>query len=239
MSNKNYEESIKNVKNYEPDYEIIPILRTPEINSGDNVIIDIYWTGYGIPDESKVQILHSGLSTKDDVEVQMASIFKKIDGKFIDLVGGDAIRSISLHADNAIVFPLDKNLFFPEHKNTSNITKIDYNSEDVIKSEEISLILNSEIPHYKDEMEDSEYPPIRIKIPTTKEQSSGNIRISTTLTYTYNNKTYTSKDFVNLTVRNWVQKHRMSIKWIGIIVGILTLLITIFSLSIDIYNFIL
>lgn len=71
-------EKARQYPDYSPVYEVLPVLRTPHVDPGDSVEIDIYFSGYGTANRGKLYIAHQQPYALDEEET----------GTVISSVGG-------------------------------------------------------------------------------------------------------------------------------------------------------
>ncbi len=115
-------EVLPRVKNIEPIYSIVARARSHNIKGGENIDIDIYLTGQGIPNANKLVLLWSSPDVIDDSRPGVATycigeVTKKLNGK--DMAVPVAGRNYIAHQEldlNGIVLHLSRGYFLPVPK---------------------------------------------------------------------------------------------------------------------------
>lgn len=205
-------------------YSIVPRVRTPSINPGNSIEIEIFLTGYGDDaKDNKFQISYSSpklLEIDDKGKVGFVECCIKValnnKGKIVGVLTGNAKwkdpqtskteKAIHLH-------PLDK-----------IGTTITLNQGYFMKNKEAIRLSGKKVDE-KDarilsEMTHDGHPPILLKFNTLSNAVSGDHNIVLTLFYTDGSEVKMDQKVITIHVNNWIEKHQKTLQWIAIILGL-------------------
>lgn len=187
-------------------YTIIPVARRTHINPGDELIIDLYITGYGLPKLNKLSISFSAQEVLSDSGKSYLSIYHYDNyGNSGDFRTREEIIETS---HTTVKLPTSFFVYNPEAGNV-------YTS------------LMSEIIHSKD---NEQIGPIHIHLNTNKNIPPGTHKIYTTFTYDINDQTYQDESSLNIHVNSWTERNRRELRISAIILSVILVLFSLFNL---------
>jgi hypothetical protein len=202
--------TLQSVGSSDTAYSLIIRNRTPIVKPGQTIEIEIFFSGYGIPEKNKLVVQCSSpyIINKTDPGTYTISIGSDIDpstGKIIG-GGGNANLVTAKMSDIGITVPLGKG-FFAENTQQKNIP--DYGLEGIV---------SESVWDYN--------PPILFKINTAKNAPSGDYDIS--FVFTYGNEQNISQDYktAQFHVSSWWERNQGWIGIVGAIIALLSLLTT-------------
>lgn len=227
---------VEESEKHRPKYRVIPVVKTPEISGGDDIQIEIYFSGYGIPSKTKFHVIYSGVQLPEGSSAKLRSAVQsdfessteqQKQNKIHFQAGGEAVRVEDLGDSNHLLFIPDKPLFYP--------------TEEVFGEQSTGFTIPpsySELEYPNGGNGEQQIPPITLTIPTKSDHKSGGYDIDFTLTTTdeYGN-VFTTKETAKIKVRSWVDRNRKSLRIFAVIVGVLTTFLAIVSFGIDVYEF--
>lgn len=218
---------------HRPSYRVIPVLNTPEISGGDDIVIEIYLSGYGVPEKAKLHVVYSGIEVSKSASTTMltagASEINSTDENGNEVVfrgGGEATGTENLEKSHLIFIP-DLPLFYPTDavfgENSTGFT---------------APPSHSELEYPGDNEADSMISPITLTIPTRSDHTPGDYNIELTLTTTDKHKNvYTTKETVSVRVQDWVERNNKKLRAIAVFLAIVTTGLAISSFTLDIVDF--
>jgi hypothetical protein len=204
----------------EPLHTLVLVNKTPRINPGEQVNIDIYLSGYGVPERNKLHIQWSS------PHVVARDIPGHIEGWLDHESLGDGVikpkkRSVPMTSE---VDPIGITLGLP----ISYFIDVprEPRPEDAISLRQTA----SEGAWVEPSLEDSEpKPPISLTLNTAKDAQAGDYRIMFTLTYT--NKKRLRQDYKEVPLHITSKRERLQERWqwfvyVGVLAAILSLILT-------------
>jgi len=150
----------------EPNFELVSILSTPNIDPGETIKINYYFSGIGIPvghpiDHGKLYVNFSGIEPSDNIKIEHGvQGFWSDDGSIYKVKKGESAHQVKELPENAsnVTYGLNESYFLPHEPDEGEV------SED-------------NIPPINGEFDFDGHPPISIKVPTSIDQDSGDYRI--------------------------------------------------------------
>jgi len=203
------------LKNKEPLYSVVTRPRNYNIKRGDNIEIDIYLTGLGIPGTSKIFILFSSPNIIDTSSPGIATSCiklspEKLNGKdtIVPVAGGEECVERHELDPNGITFRQLESFFLPVPK---------------------FPVLNEErllMPEVMAEKQSGGYDPISISLKTLKKAKPGDYEINVTLTYEYQNVIKQASDKVKFHITSWWDRKGWWVVAAGAISAFILLVLT-------------
>ncbi len=197
------------VKDLEPTYSIIARARSHDIKGGDNIDIDIYLTGQGIPEANKLVLLWSSHNIIDVSSPGVATycieqVTKKLNSKVmaVPVAGKNYITHRELDPNGLALF-LSRGYFLPAPKQE-----------------------NIDLPLIMGERCHSGYHPISISLKTLRKAKSGDYEIDVNLTYTYKNITKQGSNKVKFHITSWWDRNGARVITAGTIIAFILLVLT-------------
>ena len=200
------------VKDIEPTYSIVARARNYDIKGGDNIDIDIYLTGSGIPEANKLVLVWSspeildaskpGIATTNIIEFRT-----KVNGEDVIVpLTTEKEQCIELSPDGNI-FELPKTFFSP-----------------VPKSEERL------IPQIMGERISAGYPPFSISLKTLKKAKTGKYKVDIVLTYMHQKVMKQTSNSVEFRITNWWDRKQGWILTAGAVIAFISLILLVFNI---------
>lgn len=197
-------------------YSIVTRNRTPWINPGGKVEIEVFLSGHGMPEKNKLFIGWSSPYIIDEKDAGVVTscigfAVDKVTGKTQPVAGKPHLRTHKITPDNIIII-LNKGYF----------SEMPLQPEDKEASE-------SEIPRAMSEYTWDNEPPILLSINTTKDAPPGDYNI--TFAFTYGNEQSLLQDYqaVQFHITSRWERIQGWVVPIGIIIAFVSLLITAFG----------
>ncbi|AGB31519.1 hypothetical protein Natpe_1622 [Natrinema pellirubrum DSM 15624] len=215
--------------NVEPNYQIQPILKTPKIDPGDEIVLDIYVAGYGVPDINRLSIHHSldNILAEEQFPAELQS-------GFIGEMTDDYEIPRLLRGEPASRLGLLKNVSFLGPEVRLFIPKVGFADDPGIKNgvsyRDPSGVEGYPIPILESFVDD--YPPLQLRINTksasvlSRNSYSGDYPINVTFLYGDDGSVELSNGSVNVHVRNRTERYW----WLPagiIIISIISLLVQV------------
>ena len=202
------------LKDTEPLYSIVPRVRNHDIKGGDNIEVDIYLTGLGIPDKGKIVLILSSPNIIDDSCPGISKSCIKLSQE--NLNGKDMIvpvcgkKYVEEHEldPNGFTFHLVKSYFLP----LPNLPAPD--------TQQIHM------PEVMAEKQSDGYDPISISLKTLEKAKAGDYEINVILTYTYQNIIKQASDKVKFHITNWWDRNGARVITVGTISTFILLVLT-------------
>lgn len=213
------------LKNKEPLYSVVIRPRNYNVKRGENIEIDIYLTGLGIPDTHKLFFLFSSPNVIDTSRQGMVTSCiklskEKLNGKDMEVpVAGE--KYIERHDidSNGLTIRLPDGFFMPEPKfpapNEKQLLMPDIMAEK-------AFMIEKEV---KGEKNFDWYDPISISLKTLSKAKAGDYQINVTLTYAYQNIIKQASDKVEFHVTSWWDRNQCWIITLGLIIAFISLLV--------------
>jgi len=188
-------------------YEIVPRVLTPEINPGDAAGVEIYVTGTGAIQKSKLVIIFpSAITSSDNPGELMFSVATKTDnatGKHSAIVGKDFQQvtkcdRYGIHLGLSLAYFLDA-----PNKAVNDWT----------------------LPMKVGETTPANQAPIKLTLNTQEDAPAGDYDIQFVLTYLVDDEIETSKEAVSIHVNSWTERHKTTIVVVGIILAAVAIVV--------------
>jgi len=218
------------LKNKEPLYSVVIRPRNYNVKGGDNIEIDIYLTGLGIPDTHKLFFLFSSPNVIDTsrqgIVTSCIKLSKeKLNGKDMEVpVAGE--KYIERHDidSNGLTIRLPDGFFMPEPKfpapNEKQLLMPDIMAEK-------AFMIEKEV---KGEKNFDWYDPISISLKTLSKAKPGDYEINTTLTYEYQNIIKQASNKVKFRITNWWDRNQWWVITSGSIIAFILLVLTVVNI---------
>lgn len=223
-SDKKY--TARAVAGKEPAYDVIPIVRTPNIDPGESIDIGIYVSGYGDVDRSKVSIFHSQPQILDkenpgELKHNIVGGLDKSSNEIQTLFTGDVI----------IEEGLDPTLELTQSGVTLSLSPIHFADDPGWGPPRghSHYAKNETYPRILSETTFNSRSPVEITYFTSDQASPGDYEIHAVLTYGNGEQTQQSKESVSVHINN----RRERWEPVPTIAIILAALIALFSLMYD------
>ena len=213
-----HEKILPAVKNKEPLYSVVIRPRNYNVKGGDNIEVDIYLTGLGIPDKSKLYILCSSPNVIDTSSPGIGTSciklsIEKLNGKDMKVpVAGEEYVDHHEIDQNGLTFHSLEGLFLP-------VPKFPVTEEDQIRMHEIMAEKNFD-----------GYDPISISLKTLKKAEPGDYEINVTLTYAYQNIIKQACDKVKFHITSWWDRNQRWVVTAGTIIALTLLVLTFLNI---------
>jgi len=207
------EKILPSVKDREPLYSIATRPRNYSVKRGDNVEIDIYLTGLGIPDEGKIFIL---FSSPNIIDVASKGVLtsciqfspKKLKGKdTITPVSGEKYVERFDLDPNGVTIHLNKGYFLP-------VPKLPIVSRGQPLMAEVMA-----------EKQFDGYDPISVSLKTLSKAKSGDYKIDIALTYRYKSTLKQASKTVDFRITSWWDRNQWWILTAGAIIALISLIL--------------
>lgn len=201
-----------------PVYEIVPVLETTSISPGEEIKLNLYLTGKGMPTKSKVSVNYAGIpvDTSRNGRVEF-SIHAGVSGEDFATVSGENFVSETS---------------FPDHEIGAFVTGLNplYFTDNPEAKEELQEY------HFSPTMAETEHggvPPIKIIIPTRESIDPGTYKITSSLVYERNDVTPSvTKQAVEVEVQDWVDRNRRQLRKAAIAIASIAVLVSIIQIVI-------
>lgn len=167
----------------EPQYTLVPINRTPSVDPGDSIVIDLYLSGVGMIQNHKLHLTNSHIKLQEDRPGSVTTPFVETDSGDL-LVGQTAMEH-----EKPTQFPLNRTGHTMGLPVTFFFETPDYNST---------------YPRIFSEVDVDSYPPIRIEMNTSAEIAPGDYNL--TFVYTYGTEVFSKQDRRSVSIH--VNNHR-------------------------------
>ncbi len=202
------------LKGKEPQYTVVSRIRSYNINPGENIELDIYFTGAGIPDASKLYLgwLSPNVISPENTGkatwcIQLADIQYENRDFIFPATGGGYCLSHDL-APNGVTITLNKAFFLPSRESPP--------PEDV----------ETFMPQVVAERSHEGHHPISVILKTRRNAKCGDYRIDIVLTYSYGNAVRQACDKVEYHVTDWWDRNQGWITVAGTVIAFIVLILT-------------
>lgn len=206
------------IQNVEPIYSIVARARSYRIKGGDDMTIDVYLTGIGIPEASKLVVLWSSPNVVDpskggELAYCIKVRYMQIDGKGMrfPLVDSKFTEDVKFGATGGIIH-LHEGYFLP------------WPMLPVPKGIQLGL------PVIVGERESEGHCPVSISLRTLNKAKPGDYAVDLVLTYTHRNIVKQASDKVNFHVTCWWDRNQWWIITVGSITAFALLVLTAISI---------
>lgn len=205
-------------------YSIVPRVRTPSINAGHPVEVEIFLTGYGNNvKESKFQISYSSpklFAVDNEGKVGFLEFCIKVvkDNK------GNVTGVLS--GDEELIHPETKEVIRAIHRHSLDSvgTTVKLTEAYFMSRNETRRLSGEKIDPYDlallSEMTHDGYPPMLLKFNTLPNATQGDHNIVLTLFYSDGSDLKMDQKVVTFHIRNWVEKHQKAIHCIAVALGL-------------------
>lgn len=204
-------------------YSIVPRVRTPSINAGDSIEIEIYLTGYGnnVKDNKFQTSYSSPIFAKDDkgkvgfIEFCI-KVAKDANGIIRGVLSGDAEwKNPKTNKIEKAVHP------HPLDPVGTTVTLNEGYFMSVKEADRLSgRAVDEEDPRILGELTHDGRPPILLKFNTLPDARTGDHDIVLTLFYSVGSDLKMDQKIVKIHINNWIEKHQKKLQWIAIILGL-------------------
>jgi len=214
---KEYNDKILSyVNNIEPAYLVTARAITYNIKGGQNINIEIYLTGLGIPEANKLVLLWSSPNIIDQnspgaATVCIKAVTKKLNNKnmMAPVAGKEFIEQHELDW-GGVTIGLSKGNFLP------------YPIFPVPDGYELTpQVMAERAPHGN--------APIAISLKTLKKAKPGDYEIDVTLTYRYQNVIKQASDNAKFHITSWWDRNQWWIVTLGSIIALVLLVLTVIN----------
>jgi len=196
-------EVLPRVQDIEPVYSIVARARSRSIKAGDNIDIEIYLTGLGVPDANKVVLLWSSPNIIDASSPGYSTycikdVEKKIKGKDVIFpLAGKGVLTRDELASPGIELLLTKGYFLP--------------TPDMERRGMAGIMAERNFEGY---------PPILISLKTLRKAQSGASSIDVTFTYRHGNTIKQASNRVEFHVTSWWDRNQGWVLTVGAIAAV-------------------
>ena len=202
------------LKDKEPQYTVVSRLRRSQIKPGGDIEVDIYFTGAGIPDASKLYLgwlAPDVISAKDTGQatwcIQLSDIQYETRDLMFPATGGGYCLSHEL-APNGVTISLNKAFFMPSLESSQ--------PEDD----------DSYMPQVVAERSHDGHHPFSVSLKTLKNARRGDYRIDIVLTYSRGNTVKQACDKVEYHVTDWWDRNQGWVTAAGTAIAFIVLILT-------------
>jgi hypothetical protein len=214
-------------------FSIIPRIRTPCVNGGENLEIEVFFTGEGKTDNPYYKL---------KVSYSSPYVFEKDNDGKVGLIEGcissgtdSKGRVVSLATGN------NQTVTFPLHEVGATLTlpagyflsflEFEDNLKAMGKLDVLQQFKNSvELNNYKypindrfGEMSWDGQPPLLIKLKTRIDAPSGNHNLFLTLFYKSGSEFRMDEKIVEFHINTWIERHERKLQWTAVILGLIAL----------------
>ena len=185
-------------------YEIQPVVRTPYVDKGDTIRIDVFFTGSGIPNRNKLFVSHNPDLTADNPGEMKAWILGYTNEEGITtMVAGET--------DQSDYPDVNENNLPPQIYEIDTITTI----ASFVPSNFTSGLSRGSDHHTlrqtASEVAHQGHPPLEIKLNTDEYCRSGDYDIPVVFTYTDNSGMHQTKSVPQVHVKSFRETHQKKI----------------------------
>ena len=193
-------------------YSIIPRLRTPAVNPGKQIEIEVYLGGYGTPKRNKLHVAYSSpyvISEENSGElVSSIKVSKdKMTGE-LQPVSGKGYLAHSKCDKIGVTVVLNEGNFLPVAESSSQ----------------------GDFPQVMSELSWDGYPPILIRLNTAKKARAGDYDIYLSLAYGDEQQVLQDQKRVTFHVNSWWDRWKVPVTIVGIILVVPTFVMGIIEL---------
>jgi hypothetical protein len=194
-------------------YSIIPRLRTPAVDPGGQIEIEVYLVGYGTPKQNK---LYVGYSSPYVISEENS---------------GEFVFSIKVSKDKVtgeVIQPVSGKDYLDNYKCDKIGTTIVLNEGHFLPVPESSS--QGGFPRVMSELSHDGYPPILIRLNTAKKAHAGDYDIYLSLTYGDQQQVLQDQKRVTFHVNSWWDRWKVPFTIFGIILVVPTFIMGIIGL---------
>jgi len=193
-------------------YSIIPRLRTPAVDPGKQIEIEVYLGGYGTPKRNKLHVAYSSpyvISEENSGEL-VSSIKCSKDKKTgeVQPVGGKDYLDHHECDKIGVTVVLNEGNFLPVAESSSQ----------------------GDFPQVMSELSHDGYPPMLIRLNTAKKARAGDYDIYLSLTYGDQQQMLQDQKRVTFHVNSWWDRRKVPVTIVGIILVVPTFIMGIIEL---------
>jgi len=194
-------------------YSIIPRLRTPAVDPGKQVEIEVYLTGYGTPEWNKLHVGYSSPyviseESSGEFEFSIKVVKDKMNGKVMQPVSGKDYLDHRKCDKIGMTTVLNEGYFLPVPESSSQ----------------------GGFPRVMSELSWDGYPPILIRLNTVHKARAGDYDIYLSLTYGDQQQMFQDQKRVTFHVNSWWDRWRVPVTIVGIILVVPTFVMGIIEL---------
>lgn len=211
-------------------YSIIPRVRTPSINAGEPIEIEVFLTGYGNSvKDHKFQVSYSSPIFAKDHKGRVGfieyciKVAKEANGRITGILSGDAewenpeTHEIVKAVHHDTLDPVGTTLtlnegYFMSIKEAKRVSGMEVDEKD---------------PRMLGEMTHDGRPPILLKFNTLPNATKGDHDIFLTLFYTVSSDLKMDQKIVTIHINSWIEKHQKTLQRIAVILGLSALVAAI------------
>lgn len=205
-------ELLPKVKDLEPVYSIVVRARNHNIKGGDNIEIDTYLTGLGIPEYNKLVLLWSSPNVIDTSSPGVATY---------------CIQEAKSLNGRGMIAPLAGSKFVGQHKLDPNGITIHFNEAYFLP---VPKYKHPNMPQIVGEMVHSGYHPLSISLKTLKKAKSGDYKIDLTLTYKHKNTLKQASSTVEFRITSWWDRNQWWIITSGAVIAFISLILLVINI---------
>jgi len=193
-------------------YSIIPRLRTPAVDPGEQIEIEVYLVGYGTPEQNKLHVAYSSPYVISEEN------------------SGELVSSIKVSKDETTgeVQPVSGKGYLDHYK-------CDKIGVTVVLNEGYFLLVPESssqggFPRVMSELSWDGYPPILVRLNTAKKARAGDHDIYLSLTYGDEQQVLQDQKRVTFHINSWWDRWKVPVTIIGIILVVPTFVMGIIEL---------
>jgi|GEM_PF-7092837 len=225
-------------------FSIIPRIRTPTINAGDTIEIEVFFTGAGKTEEEfyKFKISYSSpyVFEKDEkghVGYAEACISSGVEK--------GQVVAVAVGKNNIATFLLDEfgsNMmlpagFFLSYEEFQNTLKTMGRNDQLKQLQGIMGLKEGQKTFLRfGECAWDAHPPLLMKLKTSPNAPSGDHNIYLTLFYLSAGEMKTDEKIVGFHINSWIESHQRKLQWTAVILGLTALLAELINVALSILN---
>lgn len=210
-------------------YSIVPRIRTPRVNPGETVEVEIFLTGYGeIPKLRTFKISHSSpylykrdSKSKIGVLEWCIKVAENEKGDIIGVWTGDSEADIRARGKVTHIRAHE------EHPVDPFGVIVELNPGYFLSHKEVARLEGEPVDEHDrrilSEMTHDEIPPMLLKLNTLENARSGDHDIFLTLIYHDGAELKMDQKVVRFHVNSWIERHAKTLQWVVVVLGLLAL----------------
>ena len=195
-------------------YSVVLRNKTPKLNAGETVLVDVYLVGYGIPARNK---LHIQWSSDDVIDQKQPGVIQA----WLALGVHEATkRKVPIKRDK----PQEIRLIPDEGPHSGGLT-IGLFSEMFLRPLQVPEPKNNEFERVASELMWDDKPPLLLKLKTSADAPSGDYEISFTFTYADGQGISQHQRPAQFHLRDWPERNPWIVP-IALVIAFLSLVVT-------------